>query len=683
MDLAARAAELRKEIERHNYLYHVLDSPDISDSEFDRLFHELKAIEEEHPDLHTSDSPTLRVGGPPVAGFPSHRHLVPMLSLDNAFGQDELRAFHERIVKGLGEEPEYFVELKFDGASISLTYVDSLLEVATTRGDGTRGEKVTPNAKTVRGIPLRLREDVPGTIEVRGEVIMLKSVFAELNDRRAARGDQVFANPRNAAAGGLRQLDSRLTAERKLNFFCYGLGAVRLRRNLFEDAEPDDGRREGTLAETQSRTLAKLRELGFNVHQEARTVCSFDDLWEYVSSWEHRRPGLPFNIDGAVIKVNPHDQQEKLGFTSRGPRWAVAYKFPAEQAFTRLIAILTQVGRIGTITPVADLEPVVLGGVTVTRATLHNYEDLRRKDLREGDVVIVQRAGDVIPEVVGPVLDKRVGDLPVPQEPTECPDCGTPLIRTPGEVALKCPNRACPAQVAAKIRHFVIRGAMDIEGLGEKLIDRFLELGYLTDVASIYRLHERREELIALDRLGDLSVDNLLAGIEASKTRPLDRFLFALGIRFVGDRGAHDLALHFGSIEAIRRATYEDFMKAPDVGPRTASEVSEWLDEEANQRLLDELLAQGVNPSDPERPQGDLFTGQSIVFTGSLERFTREDAEAVVIKLGGKAAGSVSRKTAFVVAGPGAGAKLAKAAEFGVPVLTEEEFLAKLPLGSL
>jgi DNA ligase (NAD+) len=666
MDLAARAAELRKQIEYHNDRYYVHDSPEISDSEWDKLMHELMQIEREHPDLLTPDSPSLRVGAAPVTHFPSHRHRVPMLSLDNAFGEGELRAFHERIKKGLGEEPDYYVELKFDGASLSLTYVDGLLETATTRGDGTTGEVVTPQAKTVRGIPLRLREHLPGTIEVRGEVIMFKATFETLNKTRADRGDQVFANPRNAAAGGLRQLDPKLTAERKLNFFAYGLGAS-----------------DGLFSEAQSTTLTKLRDLGFAVHQDAQVVTGFEALFAYVNSWEHRRPTLPFNIDGIVIKVDRLDQQQKLGFTSRGPRWAVAYKFPAEQAFTRLNGILTQVGRTGTITPVADLEPVIVGGVTVTRATLHNYEDLRRKDVRAGDTVIIQRAGDVIPEVVGPVLDKREGDPPIPEEPTHCPECDTELIRKPGEVALRCPNKSCPAQVAAKIRHFVSRGAMDIENLGGKSIDRFLEIGLLTDIPSIYRLRDRRDELINLERMGELSVDNLLAGIEASKSRPLDRFLFGLGIRFVGDRGAHDLATFFGTLDSIRAATFDDLLKVPDIGPRTASELAEWLEDNQNQQLIQALLELGVSPTEPERPESDLFAGQTFVFTGSLEKFTREDAEALVMKLGGKAAGSVSKKTSYVVAGPGAGSKLAKAQELNVPVLTEDEFLETLPDGIL
>ncbi len=661
-------------MEHHAYLYYVLDSPEVNDSEYDRLFRELQDLEAAHPELATPDSPTQRIGGLPVAGFTPHRHLVPMLSLDNAFGEHELRAFDERVRRGLdGATPKYHVELKFDGASLSLTYVDGVLATATTRGDGTTGEEVTANARTVRGIPLRLREELPGVIEVRGEVIMYRSAFEESNRARAERGEQQWANPRNAAAGGLRQLDSRLTAARKLNFFAYGVGAVNVRLA---------GSSPRRVADSQGAMLARLRDLGFAVHGETQILTGIEALVAKIEEVREMRPRLPFNIDGVVIKVDSLNLQEDLGFTARGPRWAVAYKFPAEQTFTRLNGILIQVGRTGTITPVADLEPVIVAGVTVTRATLHNYSELRRKDVRVGDVVIVQRAGDVIPEVVGPVLDKRVGDPPSPEEPKTCPECGTALVRKEGEVALRCPNRQCPAQIAAKIRHFVIRGAMDIEGLGEKLIDRFLELGHLTDIPSIYRLKDRRDELIELDRLGSLSVDNLLRGIEGSKARSLDRLIFGLGIRYVGDRGAVDLAKHFRSLERMREATYDDLMAVPDVGPRTAGEVAEWLSEPENQSVLDQLLALGVHPVEPEGPVSDLFAGKTFVFTGSLVKMARETAEAMVEKLGGKASSGVSKSTTYVVAGPGAGSKLAKAEQLGVCVLTEDEFLGMVPEGA-
>lgn len=664
MDAAVRAAELRRELEHHNYLYYVLDRPEISDSDWDRLFHELKALEDAHPELRSPDSPTQRVGVAPVSGFPAHRHLTPMLSLDNAFSADELRSFDERVRRLLERETvEYHCELKFDGASISLTYRDAQLETATSRGDGTTGEVITANARTVRSIPLALREPVAGALEVRGEVVMHKDVFERLNEDLLKRGEQAFANPRNAASGGLRMKDSRQTAARRLSFYCYGVGA---------------GPR---LGPSISVTLARLRELGFPVWQDAQVIQGIEPVIAFTEEAHRKRASLPFGIDGVVVKVNALDDQDTLGFTARGPRWAIAFKFPAEQAFTRLNGVLWQVGRTGTVTPVADLEPVAVGGVTVGRATLHNYEDLRRKDVREGDIVIVQRAGDVIPEVVGPVLEKRIGDRPIPAEPFACPECGSPLARKPGEVALRCFNRSCPAQVAAKLRHFVSRGAMDIEGLGEKLIDRFLELGFLSDVPGIYRLGGRRDELIGLDRMGEQSVANLLQAIEDSKTRPLDRFLNGLGIRHVGDRGATELARAFRTLEAIRTATYEGFLAVADVGPRTAAELTEFFAE--NGELLDDLKSLGVEPSEAEAPTSDLFLGKTLVFTGRLERFAREDAEALVLRMGGKPAGSVSKATSFVVAGPGAGSKLAKAEQLGVTVLTEQDFLDMLPEGAL
>ena len=674
MDPAARAAELRSVLEHANYRYYVLDSPEISDTEFDLLFRELVDIEAAHPELKTPDSPTQRVGTLPISGFTPHRHLVPMLSLDNAFGEEELRSFDERIKRFLGitTEIEYFAEMKFDGASMSLTYVDGVLVTAATRGDGTTGENVLSNAKTIRGIPLRLRESLPGRIEVRGEVVMLKSVFAKLNAAKQERGEQLFVNPRNAASGGLRQLDSRLTAERKLNFFAYGVGAVEL------GLPPID------LIEKQSTALNYLKDVGFAIRSEIKVSTGIEGIIEFVEAIGVARPHLPFGIDGVVIKVNSKQMQDELGNTARGPRWAIAYKYPAEQAFTKLNRIFVQVGRTGNITPVADLEPVFVGGVTVSRATLHNFDDLERKDVREGDIVIVQRAGDVIPEVVGPVLDKRPPDAEKPLPPTVCPACETPLVRQEGLVFLKCPNsKGCPAQVSSALKHFVGRKMMDIEGLGEKQIDRLLELGYLTDIASIYRLHERKADLLELDRMGDQSVENLLAAIDESKTRPLPRLLFALGITDVGERGAQDLSRAFGTLEKLKQAKYDDLLTLDGIGEKTASSIELWFEDEDNLRVIDELLASGVTPVEAEAPVSDIFAGQTFVFTGKLEKFTREDAEETVMKMGGKAAGSVSAKTNYVVAGPGAGSKLVKAEQLGVSVLTEEEFLTMLPEGSL
>lgn len=668
MDVAARLAELRQLVSYHADLYYLNDSPEIGDSDYDTLFRELQGLEAAHPELSVPDSPTARIGSTPLAHFVQHRHLLPMLSLDNAFGEDELRAFDDRVRKGLGLEGQitYLAELKFDGASISLTYEDGILVIATTRGDGTTGENVTANAKTVRGIPLKLSEPLPGRFEIRGEVVMFKQVFEYLNKIREDRGDQLFANPRNAAAGGLRQLDSRLTAARKLSFFTYGVG--------YQDR---------ILANSQFELLALLKKLGFPVRPEVRRVVGIDGLIAFVREVQSVRANLPFGIDGAVLKVDAVAQQDDLGFTGRGPKWAIAYKYPAEQAFTRLNSVFAQVGRTGTITPVADLEPVKVGGVTVSRATLHNYDEVRRKDVRAGDTVIVQRAGDVIPEVVGPVLDKRPPDATTPIEPTECPECASRLARKDGEVALRCLNRACPAQIAAKLQHFVGRRMMDIDGLGEKLIVRFLETGYLTDLASIYRLENHRDELTQLDRLGEQSIDNLLAGIEESKDRSLARFLFGLGIPSVGEKGAQDLARELRTLEAIRTADYDTLIAIPNIGPSTAAEITEWFEDPENRRIVDELLLVGVQPVEEAAAVSDLFAAQTAVFTGKLERFTREIAEAIVKKMGGKTAGSVSKSTSFIVAGPGAGTKLAKAEQLGVKVLTEAEFLDLLPAGTL
>lgn len=684
MDPRKRAEELRREVERHAYLYYVLDQPEISDTQYDMLFRELQDLERAHPELRTPDSPTQRIGGTPLSNFQQHRHIVPMLSLDNSFSEPELRAFDDRVRKLLGTDgdTEYYCELKLDGGSLSLTYQDGVLQTAATRGDGQTGEDVTPNAKTVRGIPITLQQKLHGLIEVRGEVVMYKDVFVEVNKKRADRGEQILANPRNAATGGIRQLDSKLTAERKLNFFGYALGAVRLER---KGKDSTDEGHEGSVIEglpdTQYGLLQFLKKLGFAVEKSSEVVKGIDGVLEFLEKWRTKRPSLPFLIDGVVIKVNRLDQQEELGFSNRGPRWAIAFKYPAEQAFTTLRDVVLQVGRTGVVTPVAELEPVSVSGVVVTRATLHNYDDIRRKDVRIGDTVIIQRAGDVIPEVVGPVLNKRKGDPPAPEEPTTCPECGTKLVKGEGEVALRCPNLQCPAQVAAKLRHWASRGAMDIEGLGVKSIDRFLELGLLKDVPSIYRLKDHRDELLELERLGETSVDNLLREIENSKDCPLDRLLFGLGIRFVGQRGAQDLAKAFGTLADFREAEYEQLVEVPEIGPRTAEEISTWLKQEENQKMLSELLELGLRPVEPEKPESDHLAGQTFVFTGRLERFSREDAERLVERLGGKSGDSVSKKTTYLVAGPGAGSKLTKAESLKVKVLTEEEFLAMLPEG--
>lgn len=665
---AERAGRLRSELARHDRLYYLEDRPEISDSAYDALFRELVDLESEFPDLRTADSPTHRVGAPPGEAFPPYRHGVPMLSLDNAFGEGELRAFDDRVRRGLGlERVSYHAELKLDGLSMSLTYIDGLLVTAATRGDGTTGEEVTSNVRTVRDVPLRLAQPVAGRIEVRGEVLMTRKVFEELNAKRAAEGKQVFVNPRNAASGGMRQLDSRLTAERKLSFYAYAVGLA-------------DG---VVTPEGQAALLAWFQALGFRVPALHRVCEGVEEVLAFAAEVQAARPDLPFGIDGVVVKVDSFAQQAELGFTARGPRWAVALKFPAEQAFTRLLRVGANVGRTGIVTPVAELEPVFVGGVTVSRATLHNWEDVLVRDVRAGDKVIVQRAGDVIPEVVGAVLDERPADSVPPTPPERCPDCDTPLVRDEGFVAIRCPNRNCPAQIVAKLVHFASRHAMDIEGLGDKQVARLVELGYLVDVPSIFRLHEHRDALVGLERSGERSVANLLARIEEAKTRPLDRLIYALGIRFVGERTARDLAQAFGSLESFRRAHLDQLVEVPDIGPRTAGEIEGWLEEPGNQAILDQLVEAGVRPIEVQRVEGGPFAGMTFVFTGKLERFTREAAESAVAGLGGKAAGSVSKSTSYVVAGPGAGSKLAKAEQLEVPVLTEDEFLNMLPEGAI
>jgi DNA ligase (NAD+) len=665
MNRAERAALLRAEIERHNRLYHHEDSPEISDTEYDRLFQELVEIEAQDPSLQTPDSPTLRVGSQPSEGFEEHSHLLPMLSLDNAFGEDELRAFDERVKKGLEteDEIEYEIELKFDGLSLSLTYVDGLLVTGATRGDGTTGENITENVRTIRDIPLRLRNGPMGSVEIRGEAVMFKSVFDDLNRTRVEAGEQAFANPRNAAAGGMRQLDSRLAAERKLSFFAYGIGAG--------DA-PGDG--------TQLGMLQALTEMGFPNRADAMVFKGVKPLMERIAAIIDSRPDLHYGIDGCVIKVNNLADQVKLGSTARGPRWAIAYKFPSEQAFTVLNEVTWQVGRTGVVTPVAELEPVFVGGVTISRATLHNMEEMERKDVRPGDTVIVQRAGDVIPEVVGPVLAKRSESACLAAAPTQCPACGTELTSEEDQVALRCPNkRACPDQLQTGLAHFASRTAMDIEGLGEKQIERFLQEGLITDIASIYRLHEHEEALKEMDRMGEQSIANLLEGIEKSKSQPLARLIFGIGIRQVGSRTSVDLAREFGSLAGLAAASEDDLIEVDEIGPKIAAEISEWFDEDENRSLVTDLQKLGLNPTQ-EKPEADgLLAGQIIVFTGKLEIKTRKEAEELVQSLGGKASGSVSAKTTLLVAGPGAGSKLKKAQDLGVEVTTEEEFFSRLP----
>lgn len=657
---AERAAELRRLLDHHSYRYYVLDDPEISDAEWDLMLRELREIEERYPELVVPDSPTQRVGAAPSARFTQHRHLVPMSSLDNAFDEGELRAFVQRVEKAAGDEAAFVGEPKFDGLSISLTYRNGILETASTRGDGESGEVVTQNVRTIRSVPLKLRGDAPEIIEIRGEILLERSEFERINAARLSEGLPAFANPRNAAAGTVRQLDSSITADRRLSFWAWGLGETG-----------------GLSLPTQTSIHVWLRDAGLPVSKAATRLQGADACVDFAQAWEGKRMSLPFDIDGLVFKVDDRDLQTRLGSTSRGPRWAIAYKFAAEEAVTLLEAVSWSVGRTGAVTPVAELEPVQVGGVTVARATLHNLDELRRKDVRPGDQVIVRRAGDVIPEVVAFVPSKEHDARPAPAAPSACPVCETSLVRKESEAALRCPNRTCPAQVAERIVHFAGRGAMDIDGLGDKLILRLLDLGFLNDVGGIFRLRDREGEIAQLDRLGEKSVANLMDAIDAARQRPLHRFLYGLGIRHVGESTAYDLAKAFGTLERIRSATYEDLTAIRDIGPATAAEVVEFFQDPDNNRLIDDLIAAGVEPEPEDTSGSGAFAGMTIVFTGRLERMSREDAEMLVREGGGSAAGSVSRSTTLVVAGPGAGSKLKKAEEYGTEVITEDEFFER------
>jgi DNA ligase (NAD+) len=659
----ARLEHLRREVERHNRLYYVLDSPEITDAEYDRLFQELIELEGRHPELASPDSPTRRVGAPPLPEFAEVRHRTPMLSLNNAFDEEEVRAFDRRVREGLGRDAvEYAVEPKFDGLAVSLSYRDGIFVQGATRGDGTTGEDVTPNLRTVRSIPLRLPAAADTRdLEVRGEVIMFKRDFQALNEHQRRSGEKEFANPRNAAAGGLRQLDSKITASRKLRFFAYAVGASAHAR-----------------WRTHSETLDRLAELGFPVPAERRVVKSVGGLLGYFSEIGAMRERLPYGIDGVVYKVDRLDWQEALGFVSRAPRFALAHKFPAEEQVTQVLAIDVQVGRTGALTPVARLKPVFVGGVTVTNATLHNEDELRRKDVRVGDTVVVRRAGDVIPEVVAVRLEKRPHGTHPFRMPAKCPVCGSAVVRNEDEAIARCSGGlVCPAQRKQLLLHFAGRRAMDIEGLGEKLVDQLDEAGLVRTPADLYRL--RLEPLAGLERMAEKSAANLLAALDKSRRTTLDRFLFALGIRNVGESTARDLAGHFGSLDEIMGASEAELEAVEDVGPVVARSIRQFFDEPHNRRVIEQLRRAGVDWKEGKRaPVRNAAETKTFVLTGTLANMSREEARAAIEAKGHKVAGSVSKKTDYVVAGADPGSKLARARELGVPVLEERELLELL-----
>ena len=683
MNPAERIEELRRLIRYHEERYYILTSPEITDAEFDALMHELERIEAEHPDLVTSDSPTRRVGGRVAAGFETVDHIEPMLSLDNAYNEDELRGFDDRVRRGLdasgnaAEHIDYVAELKIDGVSIALTYVDRVLTRAATRGDGARGEDVTPNVRTVRAIPLRLGPGAPaGRIEVRGEVYLPRKAFERTNTEREQAGEPLFANPRNAAAGTLRNLDPALVAKRGLSALTY---------QLVNAGSPQ------TTEPKHSEILRSLREWGLPVEPHWQHCIGVDALVNFCAEWAERRRSLAFDTDGIVIKVDSYSQRRALGTTSKFPRWAVAFKFPAEQKTTLLRKIEVNVGRTGAVTPFAVLEPVFLAGSTIAMATLHNADDLARKDIREGDWVVIEKAGDVIPRVVAPVLSRRPDDSQPWVMPTACPRCGSQLVRGEGEAVWRCENTSCPAKLQRGLEHFASRGAMNIDGLGESLIAQLIENGLVRDYADIYALSS--EQLANLTsasarsdgreiqrRFGEKNAAKVVAQIERSKGNELWRLIYGLGVRHVGERAAQVLAGAFWSIDAIVGASTEQLQQTHEVGPVLAESVRTWMDEPGNRKLLGRLKAAGVRMEVPESQRTPAaaegaLTGRTYVITGTLMAMTREQAEAALKRLGAKVAGSVSKKTTGVIVGAEAGSKAGKARELGVPTLDEAAFL--------
>jgi len=656
-----RADELRRLIEHHNYSYYVLDDPEVPDAEYDRLMRELESIESDHPDLVTPNSPTQRVSGTPQEGFETVRHRVPMLSLGNAFSEEEVADFQRRVEQGLERQNIIFAaEPKLDGVAISLTYDDGLLTRAATRGDGEQGEDVTANVRTIRAVPLELRgEDWPSLLEVRGEIYMPRAGFDAFNRKATEQGDKPLVNPRNGAAGSLRQLDPQLTAKRPLAFFAYGTAT--------RDKLPD----------TQFDSLLRLRDWGFPVNPEIRRVEGLSGCLDYHRRISALRPTLGYDIDGVVYKVDRFDQQGFLGFVSKAPRWALAHKFPAEEEMTRLLDIDIQVGRTGALTPVARLEPVFVGGVTVTNATLHNEDEIRRKDIRVGDWVVVRRAGDVIPEVARVIHQRRETDLAEFHMPETCPECGSAVERVEGEAVARCTGALiCPAQIKHGIRHFATRKAMDIEGLGDKLVDQLVELGLVKTVADLY--HLRHEQVSSMERMGGKSAENLLKALEASKKPGLDRLLYALGIREVGEVTAHSLAAHFKSMQALQEASEETLTEVSDVGPIVAGHVAAFFQQEKNLRVIQALSDAGVEWQALEEKSGELpLAGETWVLTGALS-MPRIQAKNLLEALGAKVTGSVSAKTSTLLAGEAAGSKLTKAQKLGVKVISESDFIEYL-----
>jgi DNA ligase (NAD+) len=656
----AKVESLRDQIRHHEYRYYVLDDPEISDAEFDRLMNQLKSLEAERPELITPDSPTQRVGGKPREGFVKVRHSIPMLSLDNAYSEEELRSWERRVHELSGRtQVEYVCELKLDGMSLALRYEDGKLARGITRGDGGTGEDVTLNVRTVRSIPLSISYDrlnragIPADFEVRGEMLMPVASFQRMNEEREKHGLSLFANPRNATAGTVRQLEPSITAQRRLDYFAYML--IVQGRNLFEE---------------HWETLNALDTAGFKVNARRALAEDFSEVWNFVRAWEEKREALPYEIDGVVIKVNRTAWQRELGFTGKAPRWAIAYKYAARGGITQIENIHVQVGRTGKLTPVAELKPVPIGGTTVSRATLHNMDEIERLGVKIGDWVEVERGGDVIPKVARVVDDK---DHPRGHEsfrmPEKCPVCGGNVVRVQGEADHRCVNQKCPAKLRETILHFASRHVMNIDGLGDALVNQLTERGMVKDIADLYKLS--KADLLKLERMGDKSAENLLREIENSKKLPLERVIYGLGIRFVGERTAQFLAEHFGSMDAIESAREEELQQVEEVGPRIATSIVEFFAEPQNRRLVDELGEAGLKMTGRKKERGTKLAGKTFVLTGTLAHYTRGDAKKMIEDAGGKVTGSVSKKTDYLVAGAEAGSKLDKAKELGVTVIDE------------
>jgi len=657
MSAKTEIEKLRKELERHNRLYYVESAPEISDYDFDQLLKRLEALEAKHPELADPNSPTVRVGGEPIEGFATVIHEPPMLSIDNVYSLDELRDWHERVLRGLGtEKTEYEAELKIDGVSIDLLYENGALARAATRGDGVRGDDVTPNVRTVRALPLRIDNKFK-RLEVRGEIYISKADFARLNQQLEEEGEEALANPRNAAAGALRQKDPKSASKKRMSAFVYHLVAA------------DDRR-----IASQSDAYAILEKLGFPLNPKRTVAGTLDDVIEFINEWHEHRHDLPFEIDGIVVKVNRRDEQQELGATSKAPRWAVAYKYPPEAAQTIVRAVNLYVGRTGTVTPVAEFDPVRLGGTKVVNASLHNFDELARKDVRLGDTIVVEKGGDIIPKVVDVLKEKRPRGAKEIRPPENCPVCGEPLHRFEGEVAIRCINQGCPAIVLQSLTHFGSRKAMDIEGLGWQTVDALLKADLVRDYASLYELTV--DNVAALERKGEKSATALIENIDRSRTAELSRFIFALGIRMVGERAAKLLADRFQSVHALMDATTEQLIEVQEVGPKLAEAITFYFSVPANRERVEKMLRLGVRPTFTQTATGNRLAGKTVVVTGTLNRYSRDEIHKLIETEGGKPGSAVSSKTAYLVAGEAAGSKLEKARSLGVPVLSEDEFIA-------